>query len=59
LDHIGRFCRLLVFPFEDEFGDILDRIKRHSKIMDSTAVATEMLKAAEFRNGKVVNVVSL
>jgi hypothetical protein len=48
-----------VLPFEEEFGDILGRIKRHSKIVDSTAVAIEMLKAAEFRKGKIANVGSM
>lgn len=47
-----------MFPFEKEFGDILERVKRHSKIVDSTAMATEMLKAAEFRKGKAMNSVS-
>lgn len=48
-----------MLPFEEEFGDILDRIKRHSKIVDSTAIATEMLKNAEFRNSKVASPVSI
>ena len=61
-DYFGptvRFCRLLVFPFEKEFGDIVDRIKRHSKIVDSTAMAIEMLRTAEFRKGEVMNLVSI
>jgi hypothetical protein len=48
-----------VLPFKEEFGGILDRIKRHSKVVDSTAVAIEMLKAAEFRKGKIANVGSM
>ncbi|KAI9856968.1 MAG: hypothetical protein M1813_008684 [Trichoglossum hirsutum] len=44
-----RFAKLFVRPFEEEFGDILVRLERHSKIVDRTAVATELLRADEFR----------
>ena len=47
-----------MFPFEKEFGDIVDRIKRHSKVVDSTAMAIEMLRAAEFRRGEITYLVS-
>jgi ATP:corrinoid adenosyltransferase len=36
-------------PFEREFGEILQRLDRHSKVVDKTAVAVEMLKASEYR----------
>jgi hypothetical protein len=38
--------------FETEFTDVLDRVERHAKEVDSVAVATELLKASEFRAGK-------
>jgi hypothetical protein len=50
-----RFAKLFVRPFEEEFGDILVRLERHSKIVDRTAVATELLRADEFRKGNATN----
>jgi hypothetical protein len=38
-------------PFEKEFGDVIERLERHSKAADEIAIATEMHKAAEFRRG--------
>src|SRR3979490_2401032 len=50
---IVRFGRQLVHPFEKEFRDILDRIKRRPKTADDAVMATGMLKAAEFRKGRL------
>jgi hypothetical protein len=41
---------LLLRPFQEEFGDILSRLQRHARILDCTAVATELLRNSEFRN---------
>src|ERR1700739_3196099 len=40
--------------FEEEFGDVIERLERHSKAADQTAIATEMHKAAEFRRGRAM-----
>ena len=47
----GRLLRLMRFPFEEQFGDILDRLRRHSREADENARAIEMLRSAQFRNG--------
>jgi hypothetical protein len=44
-----RLLRQVQCPFEREFGEILQRLDRHSKVVDKTAVAVEMLKAFEYR----------
>ena len=44
--------RLLVRPFKEEFGDIFDRIKRRTAVVDLTAMATQFLRAAESRQSK-------
>ena len=41
-------------PFKEEFGDVIERLERHSKAADQTAIAIEMHKAAEFRRGKAM-----
>jgi hypothetical protein len=46
-----RLTRRIYRPFEKEFGDVIERLKRHSKAADETAIATELHKAAEFRRG--------
>ena len=38
-------------PFKEEFGEILANIKRHTKLVDNTAAAIEMLRTSEFRKG--------
>ena len=50
-----RLTRLLLHPVKEEFGRVLDRIIRHTKIVDHIAVATELLKADNFRSGKITN----
>ena len=44
-----RLVRQVQCPFEREFGEILQRLDRHSKVIDKTAVAVEILKASEYR----------
>ena len=46
---VRRLVRQVQCPFEKEFGEILQRLDRHSKVVDKTAVAVEMLKASEYR----------
>ncbi len=46
-----RLANVFARPFDDRFGDIFDRIRRHAKDVDSTAIATQLLKAAEHRTG--------
>ncbi|PMD45533.1 hypothetical protein L207DRAFT_257269 [Hyaloscypha variabilis F] len=41
--------RLLLRPFKEEFGDIFDRLKRRTEVVDLTAMATQLLRAAESR----------
>ena len=48
---IVRLTRRIYHPFEKESGDVIERLKRHSKTADETAIATELHKAAEFRRG--------
>ena len=47
----GRLLRLMRFPFTEQFGDIMDRLRRHSREADENARAIEMLRNAQFRNG--------
>jgi hypothetical protein len=51
----ARTTRLLVRPFKEEFGDIFDRLKRRTEVVDLTAMATQLLRAAESRQGIGVN----
>ena len=44
--------RLLLRPFKEEFGDIFDRLKRRTEVVDLTVMATQLLRAAESRQGK-------
>jgi Tetratricopeptide repeat/NACHT domain len=44
-----RLVRQVQCPFEKEFGEILQRLDRHSNIVDKTALAVEMVKASEYR----------
>ena len=47
----GRFLRLMRFPFQEQFGAIRDRLRRHSREADENARAIEMSRSAQFRNG--------
>ncbi|KAH8762769.1 hypothetical protein F5882DRAFT_415593 [Hyaloscypha sp. PMI_1271] len=46
-----RMSRLLVRPFKEEFGDIFDRLKRRTEVVDRTAMATQLLRAEESNQG--------
>jgi hypothetical protein len=48
-----RLAKTIVRPFKEEFGAIIARIKRHTKLVDSTARVIEMSRASVFRKGKV------
>jgi len=39
-------------PLNKEFGDIFDRLKRHTDVVDRTSAAIESLREAEFRDRK-------
>jgi hypothetical protein len=49
---VMRLVRQVQCPFETEFGGILQRLDRHSKVVDKTAVAVELLKASEYRKAQ-------
>jgi hypothetical protein len=44
--------RLLVRPFKEEFGDIFNRLKRGTEVVDRAAMATQLLRAEESSQGK-------
>ena len=44
-----RLTRILVRSFDRDIGAIIARLERHARVADQTAVATELLRAAEFR----------
>ncbi|CZR62960.1 uncharacterized protein PAC_12857 [Phialocephala subalpina] len=44
-----RMARLVVRPLKEEFGDIFERLKRRTEVVDLTAMATQLLRAAESR----------
>lgn len=44
-----RLTWLVIRSFEQDIGTIIARLERHARIADHTAVATELLRAAEFR----------
>jgi len=46
-------ARLFVRSFKEEFGDIFDRLKRRTEVVDLTAMATQLLRADESRQGKI------
>jgi hypothetical protein len=46
---VARLVRQIQSPFEKQFGGILQRLDRHSKAIDKTAVAVELFKASEHR----------
>ena len=49
--NLGRLFRLMRFPFTEQFGDIMDRMRRHSREADENARAIEMLRSVQFRSG--------
>lgn len=49
----GRLGRILVGSIKEELDQIINRLKSNVKILDQTAVATELARAATFRSGKV------
>jgi hypothetical protein len=51
---IARLTCQIYRPFEEEFGDVIEHLERHSKAADQTAIATEMHRAAEFRRGRAI-----
>ncbi|KAF7503591.1 hypothetical protein GJ744_003574 [Endocarpon pusillum] len=45
-----RLGGLIASPFKEELAEVTERLKTHAKIVDHTAVATELVRASEFRN---------
>ena len=43
--------KLMVTPFKKDLDDITKRLQRHAKDADNVAVATELFRAAKFREG--------
>lgn len=48
----ARLTSIVRSCFKKELGDITDRLKRHAKVVDHTAVTTQLIQAAEFRKSK-------
>lgn len=46
---IVRLAQTIVCSFDRDIGAIIARLERHAKVVDQTAVATELLEAATFR----------
>ena len=44
-----RLLKIIVRSFDQDIGVVIARLERHARIADQTAVATELLRAAEFR----------
>ena len=44
-----RLTQTVVRSFDRDIGAVISRLERHARIADQTAVATELLEAAEFR----------
>lgn len=44
-----RLTQILVRSFDQDIGAVIARLERHARIADQTAIATELLRAAEFR----------
>ena len=44
-----RLTRIVGRIFDQELGDVVARLERHAKIVDQTAIATELLRASEHR----------
>ncbi len=44
-----RLFKVVVRSFDQDIGAVIARLERHARIADQTAVATELLRAAEFR----------
>jgi hypothetical protein len=49
----ARLIKSIVRPLREEFKSVISRLERHSKIVDQTAVATELVRSADFRAGKL------
>jgi len=48
-----RLAKTILDPFKEQFAMIVARIKRHAKLVDSTATAIEMHRNAIFRKGEI------
>src|SRR5271155_2388137 len=49
----ARLIKSTVRPLGEEFKGVMSRLERHSKLVDQTAVATELVRSADFRAGKL------
>ncbi|KAF2189335.1 hypothetical protein K469DRAFT_748014 [Zopfia rhizophila CBS 207.26] len=47
---LTRLGRIVATSMREELGEIIDRLKTHAKIVDHTAVAAELIRAATFRS---------
>jgi hypothetical protein len=48
---IVRLSKLLATSLKKDLGDIIRRIREHARDVENTAVASELLRAAKFRDG--------
>jgi hypothetical protein len=55
----ARLIRLLVRPFKEEFGDIFDRLKRRTELVDLTAVATNCYALTNLVKVTAINLVMI
>ena len=54
-----RLVKLIGSSLKKDLEEVTKRLRQHSKDVDSTAIALELLKAAEFREGKGLGSYSL
>ena len=51
---IVRLANAALRPASDLFCQEISRLKKHSQLVDQTAVAVELLRASDFRDGKSI-----
>lgn len=49
--HAVQLWKVVMSPLKQNFQDTVDRLKRHAKVVDDTAVAIELVRASQFRIG--------
>ena len=59
LEYPVRATRLIMTPMKKTLGDAVQRLERSAKAADQTALATELLRAARFREGTLHTINSL
>ena len=49
---LARLTSILVRSFDQDIGSIITRLERHARLADQTAIATELVRASEFRKAE-------